>query len=164
MTKQEVAAKVAEKTNIGQHQAVKVIETVMEVITEAVCGGNEVTLRGFGTFKRSFVEQRRPETSAVEKLSRCRKPRSRFSNPARTSFRESATESPERPGSSGALITQKEMDKALFQEYPEDVRRQMLEDNCDRIEEVGYMKPFTGEQLPRNERPAVRPFHRNQRH
>ena len=39
------------------------------------------------------------------------------------------------------------MDKALFQEYPEDVRRQMLEDNCDRIEEVGYMKPFTGEQL-----------------
>ena len=23
----------------------------------------------------------------------------------------------------------------------------MLEDNCDRIEEVGYMKPFTGEQL-----------------
>ena len=36
------------------------------------------------------------------------------------------------------------MDKALFQEYPEDVRRQMLEDNCDRIEEVGYMKPFTG--------------------
>ena len=51
MTKQEVAAKVAEKTNIGQHQAVKVVETVMEVITEAVCGGNEVTLRGFGTFK-----------------------------------------------------------------------------------------------------------------
>ena len=45
MTKQEVAAKVAEKTNIGQHQAVKVVETVMEVITEAVCGGNEVTLR-----------------------------------------------------------------------------------------------------------------------
>ena len=34
MTKQEVAAKVAEKTNIGQHQAVKVVETVMEVITE----------------------------------------------------------------------------------------------------------------------------------
>ena len=33
MTKQEVAAKVAEKTNIGQHQAVKVVETVMEVIT-----------------------------------------------------------------------------------------------------------------------------------
>ena len=51
MTKQEVAAKVAEKTNIGQHQAVKVVETVMEVITEAVCGCNEVTLRGFGTFK-----------------------------------------------------------------------------------------------------------------
>lgn len=51
MTKQEVAAKVAEKTNIGQHQAVRAIETVMEVITEAVCSGDEVTLRGFGTFK-----------------------------------------------------------------------------------------------------------------
>lgn len=39
------------------------------------------------------------------------------------------------------------MDKTLFQEYPENVRRQMLEDNCDKIEEVGYMKPFTPDQL-----------------
>lgn len=51
MTKQEIAAKVAEKTDIGQHQAVKAVEALMEVITEAVCGGHEVTLRGFGTFK-----------------------------------------------------------------------------------------------------------------
>ena len=29
MTKQEVAALVAEKTNFGLHQAVKVVETVM---------------------------------------------------------------------------------------------------------------------------------------
>lgn len=39
------------------------------------------------------------------------------------------------------------MDKTLFQEYPENVRRQMLEDNCDKIEEVGYMKPFSPDQL-----------------
>lgn len=35
----------------------------------------------------------------------------------------------------------------MFQEYPENVRQQMLEDNCDKIEEVGYMKPFTPDQL-----------------
>lgn len=39
------------------------------------------------------------------------------------------------------------MDKTLFQDYPENVRRQMLEDNCDKIEEVGYMKPFSPDQL-----------------
>ena len=51
MTKQEIVANVAEKTNISQHQVMKVVEAVMEVITDTVCVGNEVTLRGFGTFK-----------------------------------------------------------------------------------------------------------------
>lgn len=54
MTKQEVAAKVAEKTNIDHRQAVKTVEAVMETIMDAVSGGDEVTLRGFGTFKTVF--------------------------------------------------------------------------------------------------------------
>lgn len=105
MTKQEVAAKVAEKTNIGQHQAVKVVETVMEVITEAVCGGNEVTLRGFGTFKTVVRRAKKArDISRGENYHVAGKPRSRFSNPARTSFRESANKyhqsAPARPGHS----------------------------------------------------------------
>lgn len=39
------------------------------------------------------------------------------------------------------------MDKVLFQEYPDGQRRQMLEDNCDKVEELGYMKPFSSDQL-----------------
>lgn len=39
------------------------------------------------------------------------------------------------------------MDKVLFQEYADGQRRQMLEDNCDKVEELGYMKPFSRDQL-----------------
>ena len=39
------------------------------------------------------------------------------------------------------------MEKALFQDYPEKQRKSMLEDNADKIEEIGYMKPFTPEEM-----------------
>lgn len=51
MTKQEVAAKVAEKAEISQHQAMKAVEAFMETIAKSVSDGAVVTLRGFGTFK-----------------------------------------------------------------------------------------------------------------
>lgn len=51
MTKQEVATSVAKKIDIDHRQAVKAVEAVMETIMDAVSGGDEVTLRGFGTFK-----------------------------------------------------------------------------------------------------------------
>ena len=51
MTKQDLAAKVAEKTGIGHLQSVKAVEAVMETIVESVSDGASVFLRGFGTFK-----------------------------------------------------------------------------------------------------------------
>lgn len=39
------------------------------------------------------------------------------------------------------------MEKALFQNYPERQRKSMLEDNADKIEEIGYMKPFDPEEM-----------------
>lgn len=51
MTKQELAAKVAEKTGTSQCQAVSAVEAFMETVVDTVSGGDEVTLRGFGTFK-----------------------------------------------------------------------------------------------------------------
>ena len=36
------------------------------------------------------------------------------------------------------------MGKPLFQDVPEDRRVLMLSDNAESIEEIGYMKPFTG--------------------
>lgn len=51
MTRHEVATKVAEQTGISLVQAEKAVEAVMGIITDAVCSGGKVTLRGFGTFK-----------------------------------------------------------------------------------------------------------------
>jgi hypothetical protein len=39
------------------------------------------------------------------------------------------------------------MDKQLFSEMPEVKRVQMLRDNCDGAEEVGYMKHFSPQQI-----------------
>ena len=39
------------------------------------------------------------------------------------------------------------MDKFLGQEYPETERRQFLEDNCDAVEEIGYTRRFTTDEL-----------------
>ena len=46
-----MATSVAKKIGIDHRQAVKAVEAVMETIMDAVSGGDEVTLRGFGTFK-----------------------------------------------------------------------------------------------------------------
>ena len=39
------------------------------------------------------------------------------------------------------------MKKGLFQEVPEEQREQMLRDNADSSEEIGYMKSFTEEEI-----------------
>lgn len=39
------------------------------------------------------------------------------------------------------------MEKILFQDYPEHKRAVMLADNAVKVEDLGYMKPFTPEQI-----------------
>jgi hypothetical protein len=39
------------------------------------------------------------------------------------------------------------MERALGQDIPEENRASFLRDNCDKIEEMGYMKPFTPEEI-----------------
>jgi len=39
------------------------------------------------------------------------------------------------------------MRNGLFQDVPEEKRAQMLSDNADSIEEIGYMKQFTDEEI-----------------
>jgi DNA-binding protein HU-beta len=50
MTKQELAAKVADKTGLSRTQATEAIEATMETIIQAVSRERGVYLRGFGTF------------------------------------------------------------------------------------------------------------------
>lgn len=39
------------------------------------------------------------------------------------------------------------MEKFLGQEYPESRREQFLKDNCDAVEEIGYTRRFTPDEL-----------------
>lgn len=51
MNKTELIARVAEKTNLTKKAAGDAVEAVLETITEALAGGDKVTLVGFGTFE-----------------------------------------------------------------------------------------------------------------
>jgi Bacterial nucleoid DNA-binding protein len=51
VNKTELIARVAEKTNLTKKAAGDAVEAVLEAITEALAGGDKVTLVGFGTFE-----------------------------------------------------------------------------------------------------------------
>ena len=55
MTKQELAEVVAGKAGCTTRVATDVLEAVTETIKAAVKAGDEVTLRGFGTFKKQHM-------------------------------------------------------------------------------------------------------------
>lgn len=58
MTKQELAEVVAGKAGCTTKVATEVIDATIMSIKAAVIAGEEVTLRGFGSFKRKYVEQK----------------------------------------------------------------------------------------------------------
>ncbi|PMQ01549.1 MAG: integration host factor subunit alpha [Dictyoglomus sp. NZ13-RE01] len=71
MKKAEFIAKVAEKAKITKKEATKVVNAVLESITEALSKGEPVQFVGFGTFsvrKRSAREGRNPRTQQPIKI------------------------------------------------------------------------------------------------
>lgn len=58
MTKQELAEVVAGKAGCTTKVATEVIDATMTSIKAAVMAGEEVTLRGFGSFKRKLVAEK----------------------------------------------------------------------------------------------------------
>lgn len=50
MTKKEVVAEICMKTGIGRQEAMQVVEAWMECVKDALSSGEEVFLRGFGSF------------------------------------------------------------------------------------------------------------------
>jgi DNA-binding protein HU-beta len=50
MTKKDVAAKMAEKTELSSEQCEQAINVFMKIVTESVHAKKSVYLRGFGTF------------------------------------------------------------------------------------------------------------------
>ena len=65
MNKQELIVRVAELTGTGRGEASRTVETVFDIITDALKRGDEVRLVGFGTFscsRRKASTGRNPRT------------------------------------------------------------------------------------------------------
>ena len=65
MNKQELASRVADATGQGRHETARTIDTMLEIITEALARGEEVRLVGFGNFvagTRKATTGRNPRT------------------------------------------------------------------------------------------------------
>ena len=50
MTKAEIVSKIAEKTGVEKQAVLAVVESFMETIKESMVSGENVYLRGFGSF------------------------------------------------------------------------------------------------------------------
>ena len=59
MTKQDLARELAQKAGITTFQANADIETLMGILTEAFIKGDNIYLRGFGTFKVTTLKAKK---------------------------------------------------------------------------------------------------------
>ena len=65
MNKQELIGAVADQTGMARGDAARAVEALLDTITEALKGGDEVRLVGFGTFtvsRRKASTGRNPRT------------------------------------------------------------------------------------------------------
>ena len=60
MTKAEIVAEIAKSTGIEKANVLATVEKFMEVVKDTLAHGDEVTLRGFGTFQ---LKQRAEKTA-----------------------------------------------------------------------------------------------------
>jgi len=71
MTKAELVAKIASEGGIIKSQAEKALNGFISAVSEALSGGDKITLVGFGTFSvgaRAQREGRNPRTGAKMKI------------------------------------------------------------------------------------------------
>ena len=50
MTKAEIVAEISKQTGVEKDKALKVVEALMVTIKDQIAGGEDIFLRGFGTF------------------------------------------------------------------------------------------------------------------
>ncbi len=78
MNKTEFVDAVAEKADLPKSDAAKVIDSMVDVIGDALKGGDQVTLIGFGTFlvsKREARKGRNPRTGEEIQIAASNVPR-----------------------------------------------------------------------------------------
>lgn len=78
MNKTEMIAKVAEKTGYTKKDTTIVVDTLCEVIKDAVVAGDKVAIAGFGTFdvsERKEREGRNPQTGETITIAASKNPK-----------------------------------------------------------------------------------------
>jgi DNA-binding protein HU-beta len=78
MNKQELIVRVAEMTGMGRGDASRTVETVFDIITDALKRGDEVRLVGFGTFscsRRKASTGRNPRTGEPMQIKESTQPK-----------------------------------------------------------------------------------------
>ncbi len=78
MNKQDLAAAVADSTNLTKADANKAVDAIFDVITQTLKKGDDVRLAGFGTFrvaKRAARTGRNPQTGATINIPASKQPK-----------------------------------------------------------------------------------------
>ena len=78
MNKQELIAHVADRGGLSRNDAMRAVETMLEVITSALKRGDEVRLVGFGNFsvtRRKASTGRNPRTGESIKIAASKTPK-----------------------------------------------------------------------------------------
>ncbi|MDE7441477.1 MAG: integration host factor subunit beta [Muribaculaceae bacterium] len=60
MTKAEIVTEIAHKTGLERAAVLKIVENLMDVVKDSMAGGNNVYLRGFGSF---IIKTRKEKTA-----------------------------------------------------------------------------------------------------
>ena len=58
MTKQQLIEQISQQTGLRRSEAKKAVESTMQILSQAFAAGDNVYLRGFGTFAVRFVKER----------------------------------------------------------------------------------------------------------
>lgn len=78
MNRDQMVQKIASTTGLTQQQAEKALRAMIDITTEAVASGEEVTFVGFGKFKRVLRNARKgrnPHTGKMVEVPACLVPR-----------------------------------------------------------------------------------------
>ena len=78
MNKTELAAAIAEKTELTKKDSEKALKAFIDVVTEELKKGEKVQLVGFGTFevaKRNARTGKNPQTGKAIKIPACKAPK-----------------------------------------------------------------------------------------
>lgn len=80
MNKNDLAQQLSERTGLGKTEAAKAVDGIFDVISDALKGGDEVRLTGFGVFvvaARAGGKGRNPQTGEEITIKPSKQPRFR---------------------------------------------------------------------------------------